>query len=132
MKRSLTTLVAAAGLALGTTGTALAAPVKNVVIVHGAFADGSGWRRVADIPGDDGHTISAVQEPTSLADDAAATKRMIEGLNAPLLLVGHSYGGAFITQAGNEPQVRGHIPLRSGADNRLRYSAGEISRAFSL
>jgi pimeloyl-ACP methyl ester carboxylesterase len=106
----LATSVAVAAMALGTTGAVSAAPVKNVVLVHGAFADGSGWRAVADILARDGYSVSVVQEPeTSLADDAAATKRMIERVNAPLILVGHSYGGAVITQAGDEPQVRGLV-----------------------
>jgi pimeloyl-ACP methyl ester carboxylesterase len=110
MKRFLIASAAAAVLALGTVGVASAEPVKNVVLVHGAFADGSGWRAVADILERDGYSVCIVQEPeTSLADDAAATKRMIERVNAPLILVGHSYGGAVITQAGNEPQVRGLV-----------------------
>lgn len=110
MKRSLTASVAATALALGLSGIASAEPIKNVVLVHGAFADGSGWRAVAEILERDGYSVSIVQEPeTSLADDAAATKRIIETVNAPLILVGHSYGGAVITQAGNEPQVRGLV-----------------------
>lgn len=110
MKRLLTASVAAATLALGMSGAASAEPIKNIVLVHGAFADGSGWRAVTEILERDGYSVSIVQHPeTSLADDAAATKRMIERVNAPLLLVGHSYGGAVITQAGNEPQVRGLV-----------------------
>jgi pimeloyl-ACP methyl ester carboxylesterase len=110
MKRVLAYSVAAAALALGAAGVASAQPVKNVVLVHGAFADGSGWRAVADILERDGYTVAVVQEPeTSLADDTAATKGVIERVNAPLILVGHSYGGAVITQAGNEPQVRGLV-----------------------
>ena len=110
MKRFLTASVSAAALAFGMCGAASAEPIKNVVLVHGAFADGSGWRAVADILERDGYSVSIVQEPeTSLADDAAATKRIIERVNAPLILVGHSYGGAVITQAGNEPQVRGLV-----------------------
>ncbi len=110
MKRPLTASVAAAALALGVSGVASAEPIKNVVLVHGAFADGSGWRAVTDILERDGYMVSIVQEPeTSLADDAAATKRVIDRVNAPLILVGHSYGGAVITQAGNEPQVRGLV-----------------------
>ncbi|TXI12321.1 MAG: alpha/beta hydrolase [Rhizobium sp.] len=110
MKRLLTSSVAFAAIALGMSGIASAEPIKNVVLVHGAFADGSGWRAVSDILEHDGYTVSVVQEPeTSLADDAAATKRIIETVNAPLILVGHSYGGAVITQAGNEPQVRGLV-----------------------
>src|SRR5271165_2768508 len=110
MNRFLTSSVAAAALAWGAAGAASAEPVKNVVLVHGAFADGSGWRAVADILQHDGYSVSVVQEPeTTLADDAAATKRVIERVNAPLILVGHSYGGAVITEAGNEPQVRGLV-----------------------
>ncbi len=110
MKRLLTASVSAAVLAFGMSGVASAEPIKNVVLVHGAFADGSGWRAVADILERDGYSVSVVQEPeTSLADDAAATKRIIERINAPLILVGHSYGGAVITEAGNEPQVRGLV-----------------------
>jgi len=83
---------------------------KNVVLVHGAFADSSGWRAVTDILERDGYSVSIVQEPeTSLADDVAATKRIIERVNAPLILVGHSYGGTAITGTGNESQVRGLV-----------------------
>lgn len=110
MKRLLIASVAAAALAVGMSGVASAEPIKNVVLVHGAFADGSGWRAVAEILERDGYSVSVVQEPeTSLADDVAATKRVIERVNAPLILVGHSYGGAVITEAGNEPQVRGLV-----------------------
>lgn len=110
MKSLLAASVASAAIALGMSGVASADPIKNVVLVHGAFADGSGWRAVADILQRDGYSVSIVQEPeTSLADDTAATKRIIESVNAPLILVGHSYGGAVITEAGNEPQVRGLV-----------------------
>jgi pimeloyl-ACP methyl ester carboxylesterase len=110
MKRLLIATVSAAALVFAMSGVASAEPIKNVVLVHGAFADGSGWRAVADILERDGYSVSVVQEPeTSLADDAAATKRIIERVNAPLILVGHSYGGAVITQAGNEPRVRGLV-----------------------
>lgn len=96
--------------------SAQADPIKSIVLVHGAFADGSGWRAVTDILERDGYSVSIVQEPeTSLADDAAATKRVIERVNAPLILVGHSYGGAVITQAGNEPQVRGLVYIAAFA-----------------
>ena len=91
-------------------GLARAEPVKNVVIVHGAFADGSGWERVADILGKDGYTVSVVQEPlTSLADDVAATNRMLDLQQGPTLLVGHSYGGVVITEAGNASNVVGLV-----------------------
>src|SRR5579863_3913179 len=85
-------------------------PVRNIVLVHGAFADGSGWRRVADILGKDGYTVSVVQEPlTSLADDVAATQRVLDLQQGPTLLVGHSYGGVVITEAGNAPNVVGLV-----------------------
>jgi pimeloyl-ACP methyl ester carboxylesterase len=110
MKRLLITSVAFAAIALGMSGVASAEPVKNIVLVHGAFADGSGWRAVADILERDGYSVSIVQEPeTSLADDVAATKRIIQSVNAPVVLVGHSYGGAVITEAGNDPQVKGLV-----------------------
>jgi pimeloyl-ACP methyl ester carboxylesterase len=89
---------------------ARAEPVKNVVIVHGAFADGSGWQRVADLLSKDGYKVSVVQEPlTSLADDVAATKRLLEMQEGPSLLVGHSYGGVVITEAGDAPNVAGLV-----------------------
>jgi pimeloyl-ACP methyl ester carboxylesterase len=85
---------------------ARAEPVRNVVLVHGAFADGSGWQRVADILGKDGYAVSIVQEPgTSLADDVAATNRILDRQPGPAVLVGHSYGGAVITEAGNNAHV---------------------------
>jgi pimeloyl-ACP methyl ester carboxylesterase len=87
---------------------ASAEPVKNVVIVHGAFADGSGWRSVAEILTKDGYAVTVVQEPlTSLADDVAATRRVLALQPGPTLLVGHSYGGVVITEAGNAPNVVG-------------------------
>ena len=82
-------------------------PVRNVVLVHGAITDGSSWRGVFDILTRDGYRVSAVQEPlTGLADDVAATKRVIEQQEGPVVLVGHSYGGTIITVAGADPKVR--------------------------
>ena len=107
-----TLLVAAATLlsAVAVAPARAAEPVKNVVLVHGAFADGSGWRRVADILGKDGYTVSVVQQPlTSLADDVAATRRVLELQQGPTILVGHSYGGVVITEAGNAPNVVGLV-----------------------
>jgi pimeloyl-ACP methyl ester carboxylesterase len=84
--------------------------VKNIVLVHGAFADGSGWRSVADILGKAGFAVSVVQVPlTSLADDVAATKRVLDLQAGPTILVGHSYGGVIITEAGNAPNVVGLV-----------------------
>jgi pimeloyl-ACP methyl ester carboxylesterase len=97
---------AAVALLSAAVAPARAEPVKNVVLVHGAFADGSGWRRVADILGKHGYTVSIVQEPgTSLADDVAATNRILDRQSGPAVLVGHSYGGVVITEAGNNAHV---------------------------
>jgi pimeloyl-ACP methyl ester carboxylesterase len=83
-----------------------AGPVRNIVLVHGAFADGSGWKPVADILLKDGYNVSVVQEPlTSLADDVTATNRILDRQQGPAVLVGHSYGGAVITEAGANAHV---------------------------
>ncbi|HEX8538630.1 MAG TPA: alpha/beta hydrolase, partial [Cystobacter sp.] len=85
----------------GVCSPVLAAPVKNVVLVHGAFVDGSGWKPVHDILIKHGYNVSILQHPmTSLEDDVAATKRLLDRQQGPALLVGHSYGGTVITQAG--------------------------------
>jgi len=82
------------------------APVKNVVLVHGGFVDGSGWKGVYTLLKDGGYSVSVVQNPTtSLADDVAVTKRKLAALDGPAVLVGHSYGGAVITEAGNDSRV---------------------------
>lgn len=81
--------------------------VRNIVLVHGALTDGSSWRGVYDILRADGYHISIVQQPlTGLADDVAATKRVIDRQDGPVVLVGHSYGGSIITVAGADPRVR--------------------------
>jgi pimeloyl-ACP methyl ester carboxylesterase len=81
-------------------------PIKNVVLVHGAWADGSGWNGVYDILVKDGFNVSIVQEPeTSFQDDVRATKRVIAQQEGPCILVGHSYGGAVVTEAGTDPSV---------------------------
>jgi pimeloyl-ACP methyl ester carboxylesterase len=82
------------------------AGIKNVVLVHGAFADGSGWEPVANILEKDGYTVSVVQHPeTSYAEDVKFTTAVIARQSGPVVLVGHSYGGAVITEAGNDPKV---------------------------
>ncbi|WP_263379428.1 alpha/beta fold hydrolase [Granulicella paludicola] len=84
--------------------------VHNIVLVHGAWADGSGWKGVYDILTKDGYKVSIVQEPeTSFKDDVAATRRMLALQDGPTILVGHSYGGAVITEAGTEPSVAGLV-----------------------
>ncbi len=87
---------------------AAAAPsgIKNVVLVHGAFADGSGWGAVANILQKDGYTVSVAQPPeTSYVDDVKYTKAAIDVMGGPVVLVGHSYGGSIITEAGNDSNV---------------------------
>ena len=80
--------------------------IKNVVLVHGAFADGSGWEAVANILKNDGYKVSVPQHPeTSYADDQKYTKAAIDAMDGPVVLVGHSYGGSVITEAGNHPKV---------------------------
>jgi pimeloyl-ACP methyl ester carboxylesterase len=82
----------------------------TIVLVHGAFVDGSSWEGVYKILKKDGYHVAIVQNPTvSLADDVAATKRIVHAQNGPVMLVGHSYGGAVITEAGNDPKVVGLV-----------------------
>lgn len=84
--------------------------VKEIVLVHGGFVDGSGWEEVYKILKKDGYHVSIVQNPTiSLADDVAVTKRVLETQSGPVILVGHSYGGAVISEAGNDPKVAGLV-----------------------
>src|SRR5215468_7024976 len=105
-------------------------PIKNVVLVHGAFADGSGWRRVADILGKDGYKVTVVQEPlTSLAEDVAATKRVLDLQQGPTLLVGHSYGGVVITEAGNAPNVAGLVYIAAFIPDKGESAVGLLSQA---
>src|SRR5580692_2212928 len=85
-------------------------PVKNVVLVHGAWADGSGWKGVYDILVKDGYNVSIVQEPeTSFKEDVAATRRVLAQQDGPCILVAHSYGGSVITEAGNNSVVVGLV-----------------------
>ncbi|MGO4304299.1 alpha/beta hydrolase [Cupriavidus sp. RAF12] len=118
MKPSLLRLASAIGalLSLGVAIPAMAAPVKNVVLVHGAFVDGSGWKPVYDILTKDGYHVTLVQEPlTSFEGDVAATKRILDRQDGPCVLVGHSYGGAIITEAGNDPHVASLVYIAAHA-----------------
>jgi pimeloyl-ACP methyl ester carboxylesterase len=93
-----------------TTVQAQNSPVKNIVLVHGAWADGSGWRGVYDILVKDGYTVSLVQEPeTTFQEDVAATRRILAVQAGRCILVAHSYGGAVITEAGADPSVAGLV-----------------------
>ncbi len=117
-----TTLFAVASslLALGIALPTLAAPakphVKNIVLVHGAWADGSGWEGVYKILVKDGYSVSIVANTDqSLAGDVADTQRVLDRQDGPVVLVGHSYGGAIITQAGNDPKVAGLVYIAAFA-----------------
>ncbi|GJI89525.1 alpha/beta fold hydrolase [Duganella hordei] len=109
MKRIASMLLTATAVAAAVSANAANAPaaaIKNVVLVHGSFADGSGWRAVADILEKDGYHVAVVQHPeTSLADDVTAVKRVLAMQDGPAVLVGHSYGGVVITEAGTDPKV---------------------------
>ncbi|WP_047608141.1 alpha/beta fold hydrolase [Rahnella aquatilis] len=108
-KKSFTTLALSLVLSVYAQSS-MAAPVKNIVLVHGAFVDGSGWDPVARILNKAGYNVSIVQEPqTSLADDVAATRRVLALQSGKSLLVGHSYAGMIISDAGNDPSVAGLV-----------------------
>ena len=110
--RKMAGLAAGGLLAISAAGTApvSAEQVRNVVIVHGALADGSGWRKVHDILTTRGFAVSVVQPPmTSLEEDVAATKRILDLQNGPSILVGHSYGGMIVTEAGKSETVAGIV-----------------------
>src|SRR5437867_5357398 len=91
----------------------------NVVLVHGGFVDGAGWKGVYGILKKDGYSVSIVQNPTlSLADDVAATKLILAAQDRPVILVGHSYGGVVITEAGNDPRVAGLVYIAAFAPDK--------------
>ena len=91
----------------------------SVVLVHGGFVDGSGWQAVYRLLKDDGYNVSVVQNPTlSLEGDVAATKGVVDAQNEPVILVGHSYGGAVITEAGNDPNVAALVYIAAFAPDK--------------
>jgi pimeloyl-ACP methyl ester carboxylesterase len=93
--------------------------VKTIVLVHGGFVDGSGWEGVYQILKKGGYTVSVVQNPTtSLKDDVAVTKRVLATHKGPVILVGHSYGGVVITEAGNDPTVAGLVYITAFAPDK--------------
>jgi pimeloyl-ACP methyl ester carboxylesterase len=93
--------------------------MNNIVLVHGGFVDGSGWEGVYKALKKDGYNVSIVQNPTlSLADDVAVTKRTLASQDGPVILVGHSYGGAVITEAGNDPKVVGLVYITAFAPHK--------------
>jgi pimeloyl-ACP methyl ester carboxylesterase len=104
--------------------------VKNIVLVHGAFADGSSWSKVIPLLQEMGYHAVAVQNPmTSLSDDVAFTKRIIALQDGPVVLVGHSWGGAVITQAGDDPTVLGLVYVTAYAPD-VGQSANDVSAPF--
>lgn len=105
-------------------------PVKNVVLVHGGFVDGSGWQGVHDLLTRDGYRVAVVQNPTlSLDDDAAVTRRAIDALDGPVILVGHSYGGAVITEAGLDENVAALVYITAFAPDKGE-SVGSLVAGF--
>jgi pimeloyl-ACP methyl ester carboxylesterase len=114
--------------------------VRNIVLVHGAWADGSGWKGVYDILVKDGYNVSIIQEPeTSFKEDVAATKRVLAQQDGATILVAHSYGGAVITEAGTDPSVAGlvyiaaHMPDagESEADDGKRFPS-DLSKSGAI
>ncbi len=105
-----------AGGAIVHAGTATTQTVKNIVLVHGGFVDGSGWESVYNILTKKGYHVTVVQNPTVTLDgDVAVAKRAIDAQDGPVILVGHSYGGAVISQAGTDPKVAGLVYITAFA-----------------
>jgi pimeloyl-ACP methyl ester carboxylesterase len=112
--------------------------VRNILLVHGAWADGSGWKGVYGILVKDGYNVRIVQEPeTSFREDVAATKRVLALQDGPCILVAHSYGGAVITEAGTDPSVAGlvyiaaHMPGENEADDGKRFPS-DLSKSTAI
>lgn len=109
----------------GNTQTPTPLPIKNIVLVHGAWADGSSWSKIVPLLQARGFHVVCTQNPlTSIADDVAVTNRIIDAQDGPVLLVGHSYGGAIITEAGNNPKVAGLVYVAAFAPDEGETLAG--------
>lgn len=107
------------GLSLSHNANAQTTPVKNIVLVHGAFVDGSGWKPVYEILVKAGYHVSIVQQPlTSFDDDLEAVKRVLALQDGPCILVGHSYGGGLVTEAGNDQHVVGLVYIAAHAPDK--------------
>jgi pimeloyl-ACP methyl ester carboxylesterase len=130
-----TALLAAASI--GTVNPAMAQPrssaVKNIVLVHGAWVDGSGWKPVYDILVKDGYAVTLVQEPlTSFAEDVAATRRVLSRQQGPCILVGHSYGGSVISEAGTDSHVVGLVYIAAHMPDAGESEAADGTRYPSV
>jgi pimeloyl-ACP methyl ester carboxylesterase len=115
---TLTAALAATSLLLWGSQEVAAAPtgIHNILLVHGAFADGSGWSAVSKLLQKDGYTVSVLQEPeTSYADDQKFAKAALDAMDGPVVIVGHSYGGSVITEAGNHPKVKALVYIAAFA-----------------
>lgn len=127
LKKAFSIAVIALGLFSSSALKAQSPKVKNIVIVHGAFADGSGFKGVFDILTKKGYNVSVVQNPlTSLKDDVDATNRIIDRQDGPVILAGHSWGGTVITEAGNNPKVVGLVYIAAFAPD-----AGETTAQWA-
>jgi pimeloyl-ACP methyl ester carboxylesterase len=114
--------------AIATSGAA--APVKNIALVHGAFADGSSWSKVVSILQDQGYNVTAVQIPlTSFHDDVAATRRALARLQGPVILVGHSWAGVVITEAGADSKVAGLVYVAAFAPDKGE-NVGDLGKSY--
>jgi pimeloyl-ACP methyl ester carboxylesterase len=133
MRGFLKSIPAAVSLGILISGGSLmaqSAPVKNIVLAHGAFADGSSWSKVIPLLQSKGFYVRSVGIPlTSLADDVAATRRVIAAEKGPAILVGHSYGGLVITEAGNDPKVVGLVYVAAFAPD-ANQTITDISKPF--
>lgn len=132
MSYALTLIASAATLMLGISGGAVMAAeggeVKSIVLVHGGFVDGSGWEGVYNILKKAGYNVTVVQNPTvSLADDVAVTKRAIDAAGGDVILVGHSYGGAVVTEAGADPKVAGVVYIAAFAPDEGESVSGLLA-----
>jgi len=103
--------------------------IRNIVLVHGAWVDGSGWKGAYEILVKDGYNVTIVQLPlTSFSDDVAATRRILAQQDGPCILVGHSYGGSVITEAGTEPSVAGLVYIAAHMPDSGESEAGDGKR----
>jgi pimeloyl-ACP methyl ester carboxylesterase len=128
IKRKALLVVAAVLSLVSTTAAVTATAVKNIVLVHGAWVDASGWKAVYEILTKEGFNVTMVQEPeTSFQDDVTATKRILDLQDGPTLLVGHSYGGSIITEAGVHPNVLGLVYIAAHAPD-VGEDEGELGK----